>query len=735
MRTPVPPDDRRGQRAGTLSPGQLLEALKRGALARLLPACGEIQAAAEVELRKQRTAGQDNSALDDDLTNLTILRRHATMYERRWQEGLTQGFEGWPRPTERHDVQAGYALLSDDQLHAQLVGQPVIEALKRRFADALDVIDSRLWSLAAELGAQSRPSNPIGARAIVESFLDAFPASECSTTLRQALLRQLERIGGEQFGDMYAWFNAQLAEAGFAMTRAGDYAMLMASPLGGIAAPTEAAIAGKRALWSQDNALDATDSTWRDGKRVVRRVTGGGNPHDAVRGQALRRQARARRAALAADTGGIPPTRELRDEEFLAVLSLLQADASGMRQTDAVSSELGERLREFLRQGAERLGMERAGTAFNVEQNDAIDLTGLVFDRLIAEHALSVGAIAWLERLCCPYVRLAMDDPYLFDDAEHPAQAWLSLLIEQWDANASDNEHDADVHSLGEASAEEVIADYHGDAVVFEDALEALRVALEPRRGRADLAERRLWQSIQGRERLQAARRDADAALAQRLQGRALLASVAGFLEDQWRQSLIHAWLREGPDSERYRAALTVGDTMVGIDEAAARAQGREVAEKLIELQQPLRDCYVACGLDENGANGLLAVLVGDLSKPDALRQRHVPTPSTEDDTEEAIVATDADSARALAAGQNIIGHDSDARPIALRVAWVSPMSSRHLLVTRQGARHSLLLPSEIAAMRENGRLQLRSPDGAIEGVVRALAEAAAERVDETGPG
>jgi len=717
------------------SPGQLLEALKRGGLGRLLPLPGEVQAIVEIELRRRQGAEPHAEHLADDLANLSILRNHATMYERRWQERLAQRFEGWPRPTAPSAADDRYALVSEDELQSQLVGQPVIEALDRRFIDVLDVIDSRLSSFAAELGGQVRPTNPIGPRAIVESFLGTFPADECNAPLRQALLRQLERLAGERLGELYAWFNTQLSDAGFAMARAGDFAMLMASPLAGLAAPTPNLSDARRELWSRDNALDARDSTWRESKRDRRRVARV-QTLDAERGNALRRHARALRSAGQPDAAQASPTRELRNEEFLAVLSLLQGDAEGMRDSGTTASGLGARLRERLHQGAARLGMERASTQFSAEQEDAIDLTGLLFDRVLATHALGADAAALLQRLCCPYLCLVMSEPYVFDDVGHAAHAWLSLLIEQWDANQGDTEPDAEAHALAEDSADEVIASYHGDLSVFEHALEALRVALEPRRGRADIAERRTWQSIQGRERLQVARRDADAALAQRLDGRTLLASVAGFLDDQWRQSLVQTWLREGPESERYRAALAVGDAMVGVDQAAAQAQGRDVAEGLIALQQPLRDCYVACGLDENGANDLLAALVADLSQPDAQRGRHVSTPLAEpvEATEKpsAAIASVAAPLSSLPVGQSLVGNEPGQAPVALRVAWVSPLSAQHLLVNRQGARQWLLSPAELRAMLDDGRLQMRSPDGAIEGALQALAGIATDsRTDD----
>ncbi len=112
---------------------------------------GLVQTGVEAEYRASLQSETAAPGLDNDLINLAILRRHATLYERRWQAGLARAFDGWPhsQSTQPPAASRGYALISDEELQSQLVGQPVIEALDRRFTDILDVIDSRLWSFAA----------------------------------------------------------------------------------------------------------------------------------------------------------------------------------------------------------------------------------------------------------------------------------------------------------------------------------------------------------------------------------------------------------------------------------------------------------------------------------------------------------------------------------------------------------------------------------------------------------
>jgi hypothetical protein len=295
-------------------------------------------------------------------------------------------------------------------------------------------------------------------------------------------------------------------------------------------------------------------------------------------------------------------------------------------------------------------------------------------------------------------------------------------LISLWDGNAGASDQDADLHALADVVADAVANDYHGNTVAFDRAQATLEARLEPLRKRTEIAERRAWQSILGRERLQAARRNADAQLAQRLHGRVLLASVAEFLGDQWRQSLVHAWLREGTGSDRYCDALAVGDAIIAVDEDAAHARGRAVVEVLLALEQPLRECYVACGLDESGANTLLAALVSEIAQPDAKRTPPEFTPLAGEQTQ---AQQDADAASVLAPGQVVLMRAPDAAIAQwLRVAWISPVSGRYLLVNRQGMREVLMSATEAATGIASGELSPCSTLAPVEAVLQDLVDA-----------
>lgn len=690
------------------APGPLLDALRQGFTLRLLPSVAEAQHAAEAELRKLRDAGPLSDELAEALANLTVLGSHASEYERRWQRHIGDAFADWPQPPPKLASDDAYALVSEEELQAQLVGQPLIEAMDRRFHDILDVIDRRLWSLAIKLDSQARPSNPLAPRIVVNAFLDSFPPSECDPPLRAMLLRQYERVASKHLTGIYAWCNTMLSQGGLDLTSTGGHAMSFAST----AALVEPSARG---AWSAADRLPPGES----GSQKPRHGAGSGKPDTAGvsgRGALLRELMLQQRGD---DRDDPQDMRELGDMEFFAVLSLLHWDEAA---TSRAGNDIAGFLRQSMQAGAGQLGMHPDQTRPSPAQETAIDLVGQLLDRLLQDYQLREAATALLAGLAPAFLHLAMSDPALFDEPGHPAMQLLSKLVENWDCNRGEDDTDAELLALADATATALIENYPGDEAAFVHALDDIRAALEPHRRRAEIAERRVVQSLQGRERLQLARIEADRRLHQQLHGRPLLATVADFLGEQWRQSLVQGWLKHGPESQHFAEAVKVGEQIARLDDDAAHARGHALAEGLLALQDPLRQCYVACGLDESGANMLLAQLVSELAQPDAARRVHGYTPlAGSDDPGTQSGSGDAESPD-LKPGQAFAHTAAGKPPQWLKLAWQSQVSGACLLVDRRGARQLLLLPGQLREMLAAGSLAMRSPHGPVEGVLRTLA-------------
>ncbi len=679
-------------------PAQVVDMLRREAVARLVPLLGETLRGERARLTALQTGGQPPEGTGESLTNLTILAAELIEHEQRWQKSLGEIFAAWPHaPVAR--AQTGYSLVSDVELQAQLIGQPVAEALDKRFAYVRDIIDKRLWSLAAQLGFAQRPTNPLAAHHLVDAFLAAFTVQDCSPDLRRALLRRYELLLETHLGTLYEWCNARLADTGHAMASSNDHVSLVAS--------------GHGQVWERGNAIAPSGASWQ------RSMTGGAPAGDGPRGALLRTHARRVRATAQGDR--VAPARLFRQEEFMSTLGLLQAD----RRLPGPGARHGSRMRAGLYAGASQLGIEQRDVGLTPDQDDAIDLVGRLFDALAAGHLLTDSAQQRLAIMTLPYLYLALDDPRLFDDPPPPAMALLGQLLTLWDGAAEEDE----LHVLGDRIADAVVAAAHGDTAVFARGLAQIDAGLAPARRRAEANERRTWQAIRGRERLGAARRDADAALRACLDGRPVTGAVASFLDAQWRQALVQTWLRDGPDSPRYEEIRGLGDALVGTDSLAAGAAGTEVADRLLAILPALRTCCQQCGLDETTLEQQIAGLVAELASPTSTRRisEVIALAGDDDVAEDAPVLDAAADARGadtpeIVEGQRFIQPGVDGPGRQLRLAWCSPLTGACLLVNASGTKERLLAPSALRAMIRDGSLQPRPGGGAVGAALQDMA-------------
>lgn len=687
------------------TPAQLMEVIRREATARLLPLLGEALRTERVRLQHAAdeappdAAGRDEHV--EDLISLTVLAAELIQHELRWQKALSEVFAAWPDPPVTH-ARSAFSLLSDDELQAQLIGQPVAEALDRRFESVRDIIDRRLHTLAGRLHYRGRPSNPLASRFLVDCFLRAFEAGDCGRRLRASLLRRHEALLDAELGALYAWCNTRLAEAGCALAGDSDHAALIA----GLGGSTDALPANKTRIWEQGNAVARSGAGLPPAAHA-----------DAPRGNLLRRHARRQRDARRAELDAAE--RSFRRDEFLSTLALLQSERSlPPGESHAI------RLREGLYAVASGLGIDRHTVAFDSEQDEALILVAALFDLLAARHQLAPAARERLALLAVVWLHLALEDAHLFEPSSPPAMQLLSALVELWDGVDPDDPQSIEQQLLADRVADAVLDSPHGDGRVFPAQLAQIDGALSANRRRAEAVERRTWQALRGRERLDAARRQARLELARRLEGRPLLPSVAGFLDVEWRRALAQSWLRDGETSDRYREVLSLGDALVESDGLAANDGGSAVADRLLGILPALRDCCAQSGDDAAATEARLAGLVAEHASPTP-RQVHAPTPPTDEDAP--LLPDDADPQAGLAdttfaEGQRFVQPAGAGAARTLRLAWRSSLSGACLLVNATGAREWLLMPADLHAMIEAGQLQARPGGGAVSQALATLA-------------
>lgn len=735
-------------------PLRMLEEIKRQALEALGGLPGTLYGPIEDALKLASLKNDGKNNYYEEQAALWVLRQQQASHVMRYRQQVAQAFDDFRALRIRSGGEVQLRLVDEQQLEYELASGRLNEALVARFARPLDTLQSRLQTLSDAMRVPMG-INPIGPDRLVSAFAQTFLEAQVPDTLRARLFRHYEQELVRVLGDLYARVNTLLATSGYGSAvsapkpradeprreqgygegfapgpgfpgLAGGHGEGFPGPGGSFAHPSGAGNFGRTLsapMSNQDIAAMANElaelrsqlHAWRESVPRSDGLSSAG--HDRATG----------------------PRREMRVDEILSVASLLQADPpDAFARALAVSGRLGETIRDHLQDGARRLGLNPDEACFSSEEEDAIDLVALLFDSLFHHNALQDRARRLYARLVLPYVKVAITDSGVFVKREHPARRLLDAITEACEGNDAETPQDRELLDRATEISQRIVAEYNEDLAVFELAHAELDALLAQQRRRIEMQEQRAAKATYGRERLGAARAQAETALHDRLSEPELTQAVADFLAMPWRHHVVQTLLRDGADPRRHAEAIALGDALLMADRLAEENRGRELADQLLALQPAIVECLASSGLDDSAAQHGMAGLVRALATPDTPRHRRAPPALTmpDDDTSEnerrlwLVDGTDttathdqilAERMRELEVGDCMRLTNAEGEVTAVKVAWVSPLTSRLLLVNRRGLRVLVASPEDLAALSHAGRMSLGAERTAFDEAMRQV--------------
>jgi len=746
--------------ASRQAPTFLVESLKRTALDQLGTIPRGLFRPTELTLHEIELEAPGTRLADQEA--LAMLKQREAALVMRFRQLLADSFDQLLTPNAPVQARATLSLLSEDELDQHLDAQRIAVTLSARHARTLAGAEARFTTLARSLGV-SDGKQPIDPERLAELLVKMLHGQTVPEGLRDLLFKQYQVELSHVLDAFYGQIDTQLGAAGY-----GLHMPTMTGPRPVAAAPASAVPSGEP-VWEQvAPRSDIAPLPYAGAGSYAYAGVGpssGGAAHgrgDAVAGQVgmaseqlvrelglLREQLHHWRHQAGVATHAVHPRtagtdalpgaqrRPLRTDELRSVASLLQGEDTS--QFAEALAHGGGRLQEALRnemlEGARKLGLDPQYTSLSPEEQDAIDLIGLLFEAICDVHRLWDEGRGLLGRLVLPYLKLALHDDSLFVQPSHPARRLLDVLTEACESNRGASPHDRELLDRARQAVERVIAEYQEDLSVFELAASELNELVVQQRRRIELAERRAAEAAFGRERLMQARQEAAEALAHCVREYRLTAPVRQFLSEHWQHHVVQTLLRDGADSARHIGAMNLGQALVEIDIAAGSAQGAVIADRLLLLMPLLRDCLASSGLDAGAADEGIARLVRALAWPDVPRSAVTPVPvpqleavETEpalrlvDNTSQRQVNQDALSAmRRLSLGDWVRLIDDEGFERALKVAWISPLTSRFLIVNRRGVRELVATAEQLALLAQAGRLIVGLPDAPFEGAMKQV--------------
>lgn len=686
---------------------------------------------------------------------MRALRTSRAPIERGFRDYLDKAFGGLesravPAPAGSPSEGGGLelSLLPEHELEQQLATNLTAEAITRIHGNQLDELAGRLARMAGVAKLEGE-ANPLSAHSLAAAIGAAHQGVELPDDVRMVLFKYYERELIHDLRDLLTDLNARLEAAGFRPDVAPKAAPRPAAPRPEMVAPPSA----------DGYAPAASDYRPSGGAGEAGEAAPAGTEDRAVF-EALRQLLHAWRpahqggGAAGGRQTGRGGQRPLQSNEMMSLLSLMQASVpeSVSEALDRPEVSLAALLKNEVLRGASRIGLPPEQVSISQDDEDAVDLVGMLFDVMFDERDFEQAARKMISRLVVPFVKAAVMDRRLFLYKTHPARRLLNSLAEAVEGNRGEGPQERELLQKAESTVDRLIAEFNEDLAIFETLEQELRQFLEQHRRRVELAERRAAEAQRGQERLEQARDLAKLELEQRTRGLDPTPAMRDFLERCWTHHLSMIALREGPDSGSWQSALSVADRLL-----ALLPQPGDPAESVLPglqaLREPLEAVLASSGIIGEAAQDTIRGLAESLERrargqaqaPVAhphhaaaednvvqLPDRRSPLQAALGDLKPRLEVvegrkkldvsdSDVEQMRQLKVGTwiHIAGEDGKHHPVKL--SWVSPISSRLMFVNRRGVRVLVASVEELAAMKQEGNLLVREQEQVFDQVLHRV--------------
>lgn len=463
-------------------------------------------------------------------------------------------------------------LVDPSALEEELAQREVAGKAEIRNSQALYALAHRFGVLAAT-PAWPHETLPLGPAQLIAAFRHALDGIDLGIERRVLAYRAFDRIALATLGRYYEAIHSHLVAHRILpnLHWSAQRARSAGAPTSAQASIAEASPAS----------APAAAPTWTDANRA----------DDVELFGTLYRllaERRRREGGHAAAPSAVPATRA----DLQVLLGVLQRER---RAPDSPGAEPGYDNAQFKRELLDRLrkaGPHGGALRLQDEDNDTIDLVGLLFEYIGANLRANSGARALLDRLHVPVLRVALGDRRFFTQRSHPARELLDTLAQTGERWIDESDSDPDLSAKMRLVVDSVSADYDGDPALFGNLLADLSGHMQLLARRAEVFERRQIEAAQGRERIEIARATARGAVAQALQHGTPAPAVRTLLERAWTDALALSALRHGNGSEEFRRRLAVAAALVRAEPTKAidAPIRQELEAGLAEIGLPAAD-------------------------------------------------------------------------------------------------------------------------------------------------
>lgn len=390
---------------------------------------------------------------------------------------------------------------------------------------------------------------PVGPACLATALRAAVGTIELPQDHRLLLLQTFENAVLDDIGALYERVNDALSSEGL-LPQLRPYASVR------VAAGHRPAVRGGTAAVEPD---DDVEPAGPDDAPVF---AGAGTAAPIAVMENLRELLAERRMGAGVGSAGQAATTD----ELQSALGALQEHLAQV--TDQAGRELrsAQRLRdELLLQLNANKPAGTPPTRLSAEQDNTVELMAMLFEQLGQQMQHGPHAQSVLSGLQLPMLRLAVSDHEFLEQREHPGRQLLNAVAEAANDWLDGPDGDSDrqltdrLQQLVQRAQKEPAT-----AGLYTSLLADIEHQLAVLNRRAQAAERRHVEAMQGRERLDLARRRAGELLAERFATNPPRGLLRALLERAWSDVLSLTLLQNGEDSEAFAQRLRVTDQLLG---------------------------------------------------------------------------------------------------------------------------------------------------------------------------
>lgn len=573
-------------------------------------------------------------------------RQNRPKIEQRFRENVDQGLASFGSPRAEEPAEAGkadtFSLIGQSEMDELVASENMIVKTTARFASLLYALRQRLTLFNGDKVADE--DVPGGPAHLVRAFAHALDDTPIDFRAKLVYFSLFDKFVLQGLEPLYRELNEVLRKAGLLpkfRSVSGDH--------DGDAQVAETSGWGEPLSAEPEEAIDSQYDAWEepfpgDGQAPQRAIGGGGYSTYAdedddpvelgsiVMGSILELLAANRRMRGGGSNQspffGLHASRRELMSTIDRVQSRTTPDESAL---PAVEVDM-----DFLNRVKDSVSLERDQILSEVGEEqiapsdlDLIDLIGLLFRYMFDDPVLPNLVKALLGHLHTPYLKIALNDRRLIEDVDHPARRLLDQLVEAGSRYVDEHDPNRGLFPTLRKVVTRVLFEHdrYGDDVspLFEELFAYLVEKIDEHKHRVQVAEKLSLEAARGQEKMQLAKRRAQAQIQELLNKHPVPDMVEMFLTRTWNQLLVFLQLREGSivESAFWNQAVTTASDLIALFDPDHSEQSRDKTARLVpELKERIRENMELLGTYSSGPLDALFAYLDDPEGWDAVVPR-----------------------------------------------------------------------------------------------------------------